>query len=283
MLNMLQELLKIFGNRTRSLDILYLLEDLKPAVRLDANDYELEFIQDFCQKNSIRMEVSDFRIKKTLDEGKGNFANMVIKVPSDGNFGGLRHLYLSKDGTIAKFLKSSENWNNDKVVGKILGYPECCIDFFIKNQESQKRVQNDFILPIIENSQGNSFPWLNNIAARYFDLTLLSHFPHSFHCTASLKIAERNLACINKYSVMLAGFIKEELKNPVLYTERQGIYMFKECSYNDGFLNFKGINATQKGILWGLLSKKRELKIVHNQYILVDGSRIQDSGIMLFE
>ena len=48
---MIDKLLKIFGNYTRSLEILYLLNDIKRIVRLDANEVELKIIKEFDENN----------------------------------------------------------------------------------------------------------------------------------------------------------------------------------------------------------------------------------------
>ena len=49
---MIDNLLEIFNNYTRSMEILYLLSDIKKIVRLDANEIELEKIKEFCNKEN---------------------------------------------------------------------------------------------------------------------------------------------------------------------------------------------------------------------------------------
>ncbi|MDP6599994.1 MAG: DUF483 domain-containing protein, partial [Candidatus Woesearchaeota archaeon] len=183
---MIDKLFKIFSNHTRSLEILYLLEDIKKAVRLDANDIELKQIRKFCNKENLHLEVSDFKVVKVIDKGKGAYANIVKKVPINYLEPGLYHIYISKDADKAKFLKLLENRNDDKAIGELLGYPKCCVDFFMENREKQQKIQNDYILPALDNSQGFKFPFYTNYAIRYFDITLLSHFPHSFYCEESI-------------------------------------------------------------------------------------------------
>ncbi|MDP3766192.1 MAG: DUF483 domain-containing protein, partial [Nanoarchaeota archaeon] len=223
---MISQLLQTFNNYTRSLEILYLLNDIKKAVRLDADETELEKIKSFCNKENLHPEVSDFKVIKIIDKGKGSYANIVKRVPLNYYGGGLCHLYISKDKNKSKFLKLLENKNDDSAIGKILGYPKCCIDFFIKNKESQQKMQNDYILPALNNSDGFKFPFYANYAIRYFDISLLSHFPHSFNCDESIKIAKNNLKCIKKYSEELANKFEEMLKCAVLYTENEGVFLF---------------------------------------------------------
>ena len=279
---MIEGLRRVFSNDTRSLELLYLINYIKQAVRLDANGIELEKIKGFCNENSLYLEVSDFKVIKIADEGKGSYSNLVRRVPANHSSDGLYHLYISKDKNKSKFLKIMENKNDDSTVGKILSYPQCCIDFFIKNRESQQKIQNDYVLPALHNSNGFEFPFYNNCAARYFDVTLLSHFPHSFHCEESIKIAKNNLECIKKYSNELANRFVAMLKCPVLYTEKNGIFIFKNHKLDNNILEFNGIKSTISNELSNLLNKNRKIKIIDKNKIKIKDEIIEGIGFMLF-
>lgn len=279
---MIEGLRQAFGNNTRSLEILYLINGIKKAVRLDANEIELEKISDFCNKENMHLEVSDFKVIKAIDKGKGNYANIVKRVPLNYSINGLYHVYISKDTSKSKFLKMVENKNDDEAVGRVLGYPKCCIDFFIRNREKQQKIQNDYILPALSNSDGFKFTFYNNYAARYFDVTLLSHFPHSFHCEDSVKIAKNNLECIKKYSEELANKFQMMLKCPVLYTENNGIFIFKNYKLNGNILEFNEIKSTINNELLDLLNKNKKIGIIDKNKIKIDDEIIEGIGIMLF-
>ena len=135
---MIDKLLPIFSNNTRSLELLYLINNIKQAARLDANGIELKKIKGFCSENSLYLEVSDFKVIKIADKGKGGYANIVKRVPLNNLNRGLYHLYISKDKNKSKFLKILENKNDDRAVGELLGYPKCCIGFFMKNRETKQ-------------------------------------------------------------------------------------------------------------------------------------------------
>jgi len=260
--NMIDKLFKIFSNHTRSLEILYLLEDIKKAVRLDANDIELKQIRKFCNKENLHLEVSDFKVVKVIDKGKGAYANIVKKVPINYLEPGLYHIYISKDADKAKFLKLLENKNDDKAIGELLGYPKCCVDFFMENMEKQQKIQNDYILPALDNSQGFKFPFYTNYAIRYFDITLLSHFPHSFYCEESINIAKKNLECIEKYSKELANKFETMLQGPVLYTENNGVFSFRDYRLNNNILKFNNVLSTENNELLKLLNENKEIEII---------------------
>jgi hypothetical protein len=279
---MVEKLLKTFGNHTRSLEILYLMEDVKGIVRLDADEVELGKIKAFCNENDLTLEISDFKVAKVIDKGKGGYANIVKKVPLNYPGNGLYHVYISKDTSKSKFLKLLENKNDDNAVGELLGYPKCCVEFFIANKEKQRKLQNDYILPALDNSDGFKFPFYNNHAVRYFDITLLSHFPHSFECEESIKIAKNNLEVIKKYSKELADKFVVMLKSAVLYTENDGVFVFKNHKLNDNILTFNGIKSTINNNLFNDLNNNKKLGIVDKNKIELNGKLIENVGLMVF-
>jgi hypothetical protein len=279
---MIDELLKIFSNYTRSLEILYLLNGLKKAVRLDANELELEKIKTFCDENSLFLEISDFKLIKEMDQGKGGYANIVKKVPLSNSQQGLKHVYISKDKNQSKFLKILENKNDDKAVGKVLGYPDCCVDFFIENKEKQQKLQNDYIMPALSNSNGFEFPFYTNYAARYFDVVLISHFPHDFNCEESIKIAKNNLECIKKHSKELASKFESMLQSPVLYTEKQGVFIFQNYKLENNTLHYNEIKSTIKNRLLSLLNQNKKIEIMDKNKIKIDSELIDGVGFMFF-
>tara|TARA_Y100000310_G_scaffold144397_1_gene143684 strand:- start:1336 stop:2178 length:843 start_codon:yes stop_codon:yes gene_type:complete len=279
---MIDRLLKTFGNNTRSLEILYLLNDIKKTVRLDANDIELEKIKDFCNKENLSLEISDFKVLKVEDKGKGGYANIVKRVPITYADNGLYHLYISKDKNKSQFLKLLENKNDDNAIGELLGYPKCCIDFFMENKEKQQKIQNDYILPALSNSEGFKFPFYTNHAIRYFDITLLSYFPHSFDCKKSAEIAKNNLQCIKKHSEELATKFETTLKNPVLYTENKGIFIFKDSRLNNNILEFNEVKSTTNNELLKLLNENKKIEIINKNKIKINDKLIENVGFMLF-
>src|SRR3989338_5732799 len=112
--HMIGKLLDIFSNNTRSLEILYLLEGAKKAVRLDANEQELKKIKKFCNDQKLFLELSDFKVIKIPDAGKGGYSNIVKRVPLSSLNPGLYHLYISKDKNKPKFLKILERFFHGK-------------------------------------------------------------------------------------------------------------------------------------------------------------------------
>jgi len=277
--NMIEQLLTTFSNYSRSLEVLYLLRDVKKSVRLDANKIELEKIKNFCAEKDLHLGISDFKLIKAHDEGKGGFANIVKRVPIDFQGPGLYHLYLSKDKNIAKFLKLMESKNDDEIVGKLLGYPQCCIDFFLKNKGQD---QNDYVLPALENSNGFKFSFYTNNVVRYFDVTLFSHFPCNFNCNASMKIANKNLELIKEESKEIAVKFEEMLKSTILYTERRGIFVFKNSNLNGNILEYNDVKSTINNELLSLLNESKKIEIINKNKVKIKDETMEKIGFMVF-
>ena len=138
----------------------------------------------------------------------GDFNNKGSKTSLMNPFPGMVFTYISKDMELAELAKYLENSNNTKRLGQLLGYPDCCIDFFIQNMEEQSLGNNDFVLPALKNSSGFVFKKELNIAARYFDSNILPFFPHSFSCNKALKMSRSFLKTIEKHDPKIGEDLK---------------------------------------------------------------------------
>ena len=171
---MLTELLEIFQTKIKALEVLFVLEEVKPVARimtLDDRD-----ILAFCAKNNLSVQEADFKVKM-LDEDK-QYSNKGIIL--DKYKEGYKVLYISKDIIKADQAKQLESNKKHYELGLILGYPECCSSFFETNSEKEEEKNNDFILAITNNTKEIDNSIYTNVFTTYFDHALISHFPHSF-------------------------------------------------------------------------------------------------------
>ena len=97
-----------------------------------------------------------------------------------------------------------------------------------------------------------------------------------------MQTAKNNLECIKKYSKELANKFEEMLKSPVLYTENDGIFVFKNYKLNNGILEFNEIKSTINSELLILLNKNKKIKIIDKNKIDINGEIIDGVGFMLF-
>lgn len=278
--NLIDELKQTFGSMTKAFEILFVIEGAKPAARIILSKEEVAEVKEFCRQNSLAFELSDFTIKKQ-DVNKV-YSNKAI-ICDDENVGDY-FAYISKTQSKAEKAKYLEASQKDRELGLLLGYPECCVDFFIKNAEERKQKSFDFIPSILKNSYGFKFPWQNNIAVRYFDLALINHFPHSFECENSKKLADKYLEVIKKHDKRLGEDIPELLKCAVIYTENKGIFAITNFKIQGNRLYHENAFASENSFIYDLIRNSEYIEVTNNSSIKFEDKELnEDLGIMVFE
>ena len=207
---MIDRLTNIFGSATKALEILYLMSDIKPVVRQGFYEHELPKIKRFCEANDLSLQVSPYKVV-LVDTGK-EYSNKGVKVRLEDERKGMLFVYISKDEEKAVLADCYELKNNHAQFGHILGYPKCCIKFFVKHEPMRSKLDNDYVGPCLENSEGKVFPFYNNILLRNQDITLLNHFPCSFNCEESMDLARKHLIALKKQNLQLADVFVNKLK-----------------------------------------------------------------------
>ncbi|MEK6943744.1 MAG: hypothetical protein AABX00_06810 [Nanoarchaeota archaeon] len=277
---MIQELQKIFHSITKSLEILYVLEDAKPCARILVFEDEKDKTELFLKINSLHVVFSDFKVLKQ-NTGSEFYSDKSVKIPKDDSRKGYFIAYVSANKDICEKAKKAEEKNNHKLLGKVLGYPECCCEFF-ENHFNEKNT--DLTLSALENSDGIEFPFYLNIAARHFDISLLSHFPHSLDCKPSIDIAKNNLKIIKKNSEQVSELFSKVLHCAVVYTKDEGIFLFRRFEKKENELIYGDVLDTQKSKLYYLLASNSTLEIIDKHSFVVAGEQIsgKNYGIMIF-
>jgi hypothetical protein len=276
---MIQELQKIFRSLIKSLEILYVIECIKPCARILVDEKESENVKNFLHEKGLKCSVSEFKLIKDSLHSE-NYSDFSIKARKEDTRRGSFVFYVSKDESCNEAKKLEEE-RNHFVLGKTLGYPECCCDFFAKNFDSKN---TDLTLKALENSEGFEFSLFNNICARHFDVSLLSHFPCSFNCTLSEKMAQKNLGAIKSHSPQVALLFESMLKSAVVYTLNEGVFLLRKVENNEGEILYADVISTSRSKLFYLLSSSRKMKVLgKNKFFaadeLVEG---KDKGVMVF-
>jgi len=214
---MIDKLMKVFGTKTKALEILFLLKDLKPVVRQGFYETELSKVKEFCKNNNLAIETSAYKV--VLAEKQG-YSNKGFKVKIEDPRKGMFFAYISKDTQKAAMAEVSEYKNDHRGLGLLLGYPECCVDFFIKHEPERRKLDNDYIISVLKNSKGVRYPYFNNICKRNQDIVLLSHFPHSFNCEKSIELAKKRLRLVSEIDPNLAMQFARDLRCRVEINKR---------------------------------------------------------------
>lgn len=198
LMTMISSLLSFFGSRSKAQEILLLLQDAKPVVRQGFYPQEIPKIQQFCRQHSLHLVISKFKVLladtadnpnalSTSNYTNKDYSNKGLRLPEHDPRPGLYFVYFAKEEKKALLAAYYEQLGNDLDLGRMLGYPECCVEFFVKNF-SEKNFD-------LQHHPTNPY---TNLSQRDQDYVLLSHFPCSSECPESITLAK-------KYLLVLAG------------------------------------------------------------------------------
>lgn len=174
----------IFGSQTKAQEIVLLLNGAKAVVRQGFYAGELEKVQKFCGENRIYLLRSKFKV---LLADENTYTNKGIRIPETDRRPGMYFVYLSKDEEKAWLASYYELMQNDYELGKLLGYPACCVNFFCG-----KFTQDN---PDLQLRPANAY---TNLTKREQDYVLLSHFPCGSDCPESIKQGRKYLDVLKK-------------------------------------------------------------------------------------
>ncbi|NTV24466.1 MAG: hypothetical protein HGA85_08960, partial [Nanoarchaeota archaeon] len=66
--------------------------------------------------------------------------------------------------------------------------------FFQEASHERSLLDNDYALPVLNNSPDREYPFFTNIFQRHNDLALIFHFPCSLGCKKSIELGKRHLS-----------------------------------------------------------------------------------------
>jgi len=200
-------------------EFIALLEDVKKVIRISESLKSYPVFVNMLEKMGLSAEHSDFGYSLRYD---GNYER-VYDSP-DRVF-----VYISKDRQLAKDAKDAESRRDDKGLGRILGFPECCTDFYMDRIKDAK-VHPDFIRESHINTRGKHNHLINNCfydSDLDFASSLVFHFPCSYSCRESIVRAKRLLGKIRDWMPDEAALMERRLKMPVIYFYPHEFFVLK--------------------------------------------------------
>lgn len=241
-----------------SLQLFYVCENVKPLVRLNIYEDQLEFYKMFCIHNSLFYRVSDYKVAEK--DGRVGYTSKKDWVSRD-SVAGFHYIYITKDPAM---LKIDFDILSDYSFGELLGYPKCCLCAYDANAEKVRKNNIDFTALAIDSLQ--PAPFYVNTLIRYFRYAFIQHFPCSIECNESLETGKTlyNLL-LNKYPHIAHEF-KQHLASFVIHVGETDIYYandFEESGSSYGRkIRFSSINCIKKTELYYDLMEEKEVDII---------------------
>jgi len=207
---------------------------IKSALRICVPETQLSGVINFCANSNAVFFVAPYKIEQLMDVGKGGYSNRFGRfMPLDASEEGDLIVYIAREVETAVLLWLSETLGLHGSVGRLLGYPECCIEFYGRNVHlTNANFQGDFILlSLAETLPAPPYPFYTNNLLRYFDMFLISHFPCSYWCRQSCFLARSNLRHLKRCDAQRAAILRSRLLSSVLYTDCEGVFSFADAEY----------------------------------------------------
>lgn len=198
---------------------------------------------DDVQYRSVK---EDFRKGCILPADLDSFSKLQIRAAEDGlipyviGLHSVRSIYAATpekfDGThgqfsiailqpafLQKFVKALAESDNSEI-GRILGYPDCCIRFFQRYWIEEKWVDTTYPMVMIDPDFNYEVPPENNILLRWLGVRLVPHLPCSFNCKWTTAFA---LQLESLWNQGILEDAKEMLRWPIEWSALHGIAEIK--------------------------------------------------------
>jgi len=268
-----QELCSVMDSYQQVIELLCVYHSLKQAARLLIfSEKKLKELCLMLSSHHLEHALQDYRLKLVKECDKCNFSNKgrIVRLNDpEGCF----IVYVARHITSARRAKRLERFNNTHF-GRILGYPACCTDFYLKNSRLLPENHEPSIRTLWTLKQ---YPFVNNRFLRYTDNTILSHFPCNLECRESENLGFEIYRLIERYDQPKAHSLKREMSSLVIYTENDGILYTPDYSYSpDGTITYMNLQSTCENTDLADHFKR-------NKYIKAESINIFQAGDRRFE
>ena len=248
----------------------------------------------------VFIQVSEKLINKAIDSDRLSTTKFCGKPYSEGIKSGEIHVFISKS---EEYLKEAHKFGWYPLIvngrslhkpfidhmrfGKVLGFPDCCINFF--KDFNDHNVYNH-LYETYKNTEGKP-NFLCNSLFMDFTYSLIHHIPCSYNCKKTIKLAKELLIEIEREEPEFSEEIKHNLKLPLLAFEEKNIYAFEGkiknnmIHYSDfSFLGREQDNKYQKILEMGdnIAVKKDGIDILKESSILLSiPKKKEENGFLL--
>lgn len=252
-------------------EIIAVKEDLKPVSRFRGYDKsEADYLKRICNGKGIKVQ----------NVISSNYRTNARKLGF--------YTYVSKSNELIERAKEVDPAINKRgshlELGKLLGYPECCIKNFLKLSESGGG-ENKYIKRVMD-FRLNQFLNTSNFY-------LISHLPCSYECEETIRYANKMLDLLKSYDKTYTRILKRCMKLPALvsfpsypkfldcFDHRDGIVFDGECKGNGiNYRDFQRIYTVDSDSLLNdiidCLHEGDRIEINEGNVVLKDGGETVD-------
>ena len=199
-----------------ALEILEMKLNIRENARFVVPEGSLKDYYKILKPLKLKLAISDFSLSPV--ESKANakvpeYHEYMRKTRRNSNaIEGYVVLYVStKDPNVLK-----ANEANHAAMGRLLGYPKCCISSFVEDAQEKRRISefltSGSLYRIHAKQDLKLHPYYMNLLHKDDGLKFLSHVPCSLQCEESQKIARRRVEMIENMDPFYSDEIAEKLR-----------------------------------------------------------------------
>ena len=244
-------------------EIILAAEGLK-VCRTLVDELDLSSFVHLLESHGLHIAIYDHKFICLPDAGKGGWISQYgIQVPIEIGHG-LLMVYIASSPSAALDAMKQEHSQDDSAFGDSLAIPTCCSNFYVKHIDAALARQNDYLSFVAKNTPPDQpYSYWNNIAAQYFDGSLISFYPCSFSCKAAENVSKKSYQILCQYSETWASQFLFKHKSNIIYTEYEGVYLLGDSIFDGTQILYdnKRITATMNGIVFNALSMGNILKV----------------------
>lgn len=207
------------------LELRLLVYGARPAVLIHGAESRLVSLLRWAERSNLCALLSGSEWSSRPDTGKGGYTNRTGPMRrARAGSGASRMLVVSADENRALLAWACLAFGWDALLGRMLGYPDCCVDAFASRwPEAAEHHQGDLVVPSLRASGAAPFDWRANNLARYLGWELIQHFPCRYDCEATLELGRIHQRVLAAHEPQYAAELEQVLSWPVLYTEKNGV------------------------------------------------------------
>ena len=212
------------------LELIAVHSGLKNVMRIHiANDKEYQILANYCERNSMHLAHSEFRLKLswTNDLGDQFFSDVPWEDKSAEEF----IAYITKEdlSSLNRAVRIEIDGSHADA-GKLYGYPDCCCVNYDTIANGQEWVE-----VLSKTSQGTFFsPWANKLAYLVHGFTLFpDYFPCSYACKPTHALSQKYFQI--GVASGLSGFVEMQLArmSQTYLVASEGVYSFSDWFIDD--------------------------------------------------
>ncbi|MBI4150016.1 DUF483 domain-containing protein [Candidatus Woesearchaeota archaeon] len=237
-----------FPSLTQALEVLFVLEGIKPAAQQLIHNDNLAAVRGFCQ-------------------------NMKLGFASSPSGTGWHLAMLAENQDVADHALFYAHIGNHARLGDVLGYPSCCVGNYL---DHIRRVASEEEYALLSPQHDNRIPFVMNYLLRSHDLSLLSHVPCSFLCVQSIKQADKSHATLKKYNPQLADYLQGALRGPVI-VHQHAAHPLRDYSIVGDDVYYKHVLPTKENHMHDVFSLCNKVQVVQPNHVkLCQGDHVVD-------